>query len=171
MAGMTVDNSAAGRSSFTRLALIAGIIVVLDQATKLLVVRYLPMFDAIPIIPGFFSITHIHNPGGAFGVFAGAGAGIRNFFFLGVSFSALFLVSYFYRTTPPTHPFLSGAFALIFSGAVGNLIDRLRLREVIDFLDFYINGWHWPAFNVADSAITIGISICVYHLLFNKMPK
>jgi signal peptidase II len=165
------EKSAAGRSSLVRLTLIACIIVALDQVTKLLIVRYLPMFDAIPVIPGFFSITHIHNPGGAFGVFAKAGTGVRSFFFLGVSFFALFLVSYFYRTTPRTHPFLAFAFALIFSGAIGNLIDRLRLGEVIDFLDFYVSGWHWPAFNVADSAITIGISICVYHLIFNKMPK
>lgn len=167
----TIEKNMAGRSSIARLALIAGIIVGLDQVTKLLIMRYLPMFEAIPVIPGFFSITHIHNPGGAFGILAGASPGIRSLFFLGVSFVALCLVFYFYRTTPRTHPFLSGAFALIFSGAVGNLIDRLRLGEVIDFLDFYVSGWHWPAFNVADSAITVGIGICVYHLLFNKMPK
>jgi signal peptidase II len=167
---ITIEKNVAGRSSIARLTVIAGIIVVLDQVTKLLIVRHLPMFDAIPVIPGFFSITHIHNPGGAFGIFAKAGPGVRNLFFLGISFFALCLVFYFYRTTPRTHALLSGAFALIFSGAIGNLIDRLRMGEVIDFLDFYVGGWHWPAFNVADSAITIGISICICHLVFNKMP-
>lgn len=170
MRATSFTDTAAERGSIARLAIIATVIVVLDQITKLAIVHYLPLHDAIPVIPGFFNITHILNPGGAFGVFAQSGPIVRKFFFLGVSFVALCLVYYFYRTTPRTHPVLSFAFALIFSGAIGNLIDRLRLGEVIDFLDFYVNGWHWPAFNVADSAITIGISICVYHFVFNKMP-
>lgn len=157
-------------SSIVRLAIIAAGIVLLDQVTKLLIGHHLPLHDSIPVIQGFFNITHIHNPGGAFGVFAQAGPGVRQFFFLGVSVLALGVVCYFYRTTPREYALLSLAFALIFGGAVGNLIDRVRFGEVIDFLDFFINGWHWPAFNVADSAITVGMGICLYHYLFNKMP-
>lgn len=153
-----------------RLGIITVLIVALDQITKLIIMRYLPLHDTIPIIDGFFNLTHVHNPGGAFGILAKAGPGVRQFFFIGVSLAALGLVFYFYRTTPRSHPFLGAAFALIFSGAVGNLIDRVRFGKVIDFLDFYVNTWHWPAFNVADSAITVGISVCAYHFVFNKMP-
>ena len=153
-----------------RLGLITFILVVLDQITKWIILHYLPLHDAIPVIDGFFNITHVHNPGGAFGVFANAGPGVRNFFFIGVSLAALALVFYFYRTTPRSYPVLAVAFALIFSGAVGNLIDRVRFGNVIDFLDFYVGAWHWPAFNVADSAITVGICICAYHFIFRKMP-
>ena len=81
------------------------------------------------------------------------------------------MVFYFYKSTPVTHRFLSAAFALIFGGAVGNLIDRFRFGSVVDFLDFYIGNYHWPAFNIADSAITGGIFIFIYHLLFKKMPE
>jgi signal peptidase II len=77
---------------------------------------------------------------------------------------------HFFFKTPPTHPGLSAAFALIFGGAVGNLIDRLRFGKVVDFLDFYVGTLHWPAFNVADSAITVGISVFVLHLLLNRVP-
>lgn len=158
------------QSSILRLALIAAAIVSLDQLSKFIVLESLSMYETIPVIQGFFNVTHIHNPGGAFGLFAKAGEGLRQLLFLGISLVALFVVFYFYRTTPRSHPFLSFGFALIFSGAIGNLIDRFRIGEVIDFLDFYINGWHWPAFNVADSAVTIGISICAFLFLFDKTP-
>jgi signal peptidase II len=81
------------------------------------------------------------------------------------------LIVYFYRSTPRTYPYLAAALALIFGGAVGNLIDRLRLNEVVDFLDFYIGSVHWPAFNVADSAITVGITIFITHVVLGKMPQ
>ncbi|MDX9787328.1 MAG: signal peptidase II [Desulfobacterales bacterium] len=158
------------RHGIARLGIITALIVVLDQITKLIITRTLPLHESIPVIDGFFNLTHVLNPGGAFGVFAQAGPGVRYFFFIGVSLVALGLVFYFYRTTPRSHPVLGAAFALIFSGAVGNLIDRVRFGVVIDFLDFYVKGWHYPAFNVADSAITVGICICVYHFLFNKLP-
>jgi signal peptidase II len=78
---------------------------------------------------------------------------------------------WFYFKTPPTHPYLAGAFGMIFGGAVGNLIDRVRFGTVTDFLDFYVGNLHWPAFNIADSAITIGIGIFLLHLLLKKMPE
>ncbi len=159
------------RSSLPGLLIIAGLVLVVDQLSKFVIYHWLPLYDEITVIPGFFSIVHYQNPGGAFGIFADTQHAFRHIFFMGVSVLALGLVFYFYRSTPRTHRFLSTGFALIFGGAVGNMVDRFRLGQVVDFLDVYVNGWHWPAFNVADSAITIGIGIFVFHLLFGKMPE
>ncbi len=147
------------------------IVVVLDQATKMMVMAWIPLYHSISVIPGFFDLTHIHNPGGAFGFMAASHAGLRNLLFIGVSSLAMVMLIYFYRNTPKTHPWLATALAMIFGGAVGNLIDRLRFREVVDFLDVYVGAYHWPAFNVADSAITIGITIFIIHVVFGKMPE
>jgi signal peptidase II len=151
--------------------LIAGVVIALDQVTKLLVAAQIPLYHSIPVIPGFFNLTHIHNPGGAFGFMAAGNPGLRNLLFIGVSSLAIGLLIYFYRNTPRSHPFLAAALAMIFGGAIGNLIDRLRLGEVIDFLDVYLGAYHWPAFNVADSAITIGITIFIAHVVLGKMPE
>lgn len=156
--------------SLLGLLIVAGLVLVVDQFTKYIIYHGLPLYDEIVVVPGFFSIVHYHNPGGAFGIFAGSDSVLRHVFFLVVSILALGLVFYFYRSTPKTHRFLSTGFALIFGGAVGNMVDRFRLGKVIDFLDVYVNSWHWPAFNIADSAITVGIGIFVFHLLFGKMP-
>ena len=158
------------RNSIWKLALIAGCVIILDQVTKLIIIKTLPLYDEVAVIPGVFNIVHILNPGGAFGLLAGVDSSLRHLFFTVVSVLALGLVFYFYKSTPATYRFLSAAFALIFGGAIGNLIDRFRFGQVVDFLDFYVNTWHWPAFNVADSAITVGIGIFVFHLLFGKMP-
>ena len=167
---MMYSNSDSKGGSLKRLLIIAGLVLMIDQATKLIIYHGLPLYGEIDVVPGFFSIVHYHNPGGAFGILAKGENGIRHIFFLVISILALGLVFYFYRSTPKTHQFLSTAFALIFGGAVGNMVDRLRLGQVIDFLDVYVNGWHWPAFNVADSAISVGIGIFIFHLLFGKMP-
>ena len=150
---------------------IAAVVVVLDQLTKMLVIAKLPLYHTIPVIPGFFNLTHIRNPGGAFGFMAGGSQGLRNLLFIGVSIVAMGLLIAFYRSTPRTHRWLASALAMIFGGAVGNLIDRLRFGEVVDFLDVYVGAYHWPAFNVADSAITIGITIFIAHVVLGKMPE
>jgi signal peptidase II len=157
-------------SGFLKLLIVVGLVLIADQATKLVIMHNLPRTDEIVVVPNFFSIVHYHNPGGAFGIFSNVENGFRHTFFIVVSILALGIVIYFYRTTPRTHRFLSTGFALILGGAVGNLADRFRLGEVVDFLDFYVGKWHWPAFNVADSAISIGIGIFVFHLLFGKLP-
>jgi signal peptidase II len=158
------------RKKIGRLLIVSGPVILLDQASKALVLNTMRLYESIPVIPGFFNLTHIHNPGGAFGFLASQSAVVRTFFFLVVAFLAMGLILHFYLKTPPTHPTLSAAFALIFGGAVGNLIDRLRFGKVVDFLDFYIGALHWPAFNVADSAISVGITVFVLHLVFNRMP-
>lgn len=130
----------------------------------------MPLFESIPVIPGLFSITHIQNPGGAFGLLADHPLWIRKGVFLVLSTVAVAAVLYFHHQTPRTHPWLASGLALIFGGAVGNLIDRFRFGKVVDFLDFYIGTAHWPAFNVADSAITVGVGIFLLHIVLNRMP-
>ena len=95
---------------------------------------------------------------------------IRSIVFLLISSMALMVILYFYHVTPSSQAMLSSAFALIFGGAAGNLLDRVRTGSVTDFLDFYIGQYHWPAFNVADSAICVGVVIFGFHVLFKKIP-
>jgi signal peptidase II len=149
----------------------AGTVVLLDQFTKGLILRYLPFNKTIPVVKGFFNITHVLNPGGAFGLMANLSPILRSIIFLFISSVAVVLIFYFYKKTPTHHSWLAAAFALIFGGAIGNLIDRIRFGMVIDFLDFYVGTLHWPAFNIADSAISIGMGIFLYHLIFKKMPE
>jgi len=145
-------------------------VVALDQATKALVTVVIDRYRTVTVIPGFFNLTHVTNPGGAFGFLASQGTTVRNIFFFAVSWLAVLLVLYFFWRTPRSHRLLSMAFAMILGGAIGNMIDRVRLGSVVDFLDFYVGKYHWPAFNVADSAITVGMLIFVFHLLFGRMP-
>lgn len=159
-----------GLAKYLRLGLIAGVVIIADQFTKFIILRDVGLHAAIPVIPGFFHITHVQNPGGAFGFLANQSALVRGILFLAVSTMAVGLVVWFYHKTPATHRWLAAGFALIFGGAIGNLIDRVRLGRVVDFLDFFIGRWHWPAFNVADSAITIGITIFVIHVIAGRMP-
>jgi len=153
------------KRKYIKLAVVAGLVVLADQFTKFLILKYLPYHQSITVIAGFFDITHIHNPGGAFGLMANMSATIRTVIFLFASSVAVGLIFYFYKKTPPTYSFLATGFALIFGGAIGNLIDRARLGIVVDFLDVYLGQYHWPVFNIADSAITVGIFIFGFHLL------
>lgn len=153
-----------------RLVLVSICVLLLDQITKWLIVRHLPLYGHITVIDHFFDITHVLNPGGAFGFFADRSPGIRKFVFLFLSSGVALFVLWLYRKTAESHIFLSYGLALIFGGALGNLIDRFRFGKVVDFLDFYVGALHWPAFNIADSAICIGMSILIYHVIFNKLP-
>jgi signal peptidase II len=155
---------------YLRFAGVVALVVMLDQASKLLILRTMPLFKSIVVIPGLFSITHVHNPGGAFGFLAMNGSPWRHWMFLAAAVIALSMILYFHHQTPKTHPYLGFGLALIFGGAIGNLIDRLRFGEVVDFLDLYVAHLHWPTFNVADSAVTVGVGIFVLHILFKKMP-
>ena len=154
---------------YVKLMFIAGSICILDQVTKALIVATIGVFDTITIIPGFFNLTHIYNPGGAFGFLSRSTSELRHLFFLISSFVAMGLILFLYAKTPPQQRLLELALALILGGAFGNIIDRIRIGKVIDFLDVYIKNFHWPAFNVADSAITIGICLFMYHLLFIEL--
>jgi signal peptidase II len=153
----------------TLIGMVAGAVLVLDQATKALILKHLPLGDSIPVIPGFFDLTHVHNPGGAFGFLSGVSAEVRSLLFVAVSLLATGLILYFYWQTPIRQRFLAVGLSLLFGGAVGNLVDRIRFGIVVDFLDLYAGELHWPAFNVADSAITVGMFIFAYHILFQKI--
>jgi len=153
-----------------RLFLVSGGVILADQVTKYIIKINIGLYDHIVVIKNFFNITHILNPGGAFGLFASQSLEIRKFIFLFISSLVALFILWFYKKSAEKFIFLSYALALIFGGAVGNLIDRFLYGKVVDFLDFYIGSFHWPAFNVADSGISIGMVILAYHILFNKIP-
>ena len=148
----------------------AGTVILVDQITKALVLKHIPLYESIPIIPGFFSLTHVHNPGGAFGFMARNVSPFRHWLFLIAAMIALGLILYFYHQTPKTHRTLGFSLALIFGGAVGNMIDRIQFAKVVDFLDVYVADLHWPTFNIADSCVTVGVIIFIFHIVFKKLP-
>jgi signal peptidase II len=138
----------------------------LDQLTKEWITRSLGYADEIPVIAGFFHITHVRNPGAAFGVLAESTEPVRLFFFVGVALVAIGLIFSFYRKLAPGDRFSALSLGLILGGAVGNLIDRLRYGEVVDFLHFRLwGGYTWPDFNLADSFIVVGVILLVIELL------
>lgn len=147
---------------------IAGAVVVADQVTKWLVRNELPMHDGLPVIPGFFSIIHAANRGGAFSLFADVHDGIRLPFFFAAAALALGFLIYFVRQIPGDQKLLLFALAGVLGGAAGNLIDRVLFGQVTDFLLVHYKGWAWPAFNVADSFISIGVTILVAHSIFGR---
>lgn len=153
-----------------RLAGIAGAIVILDQLSKAVVRFSLPLYQEVPVFPGFFSLTHIENPGGAFGFLAGHPSILQRLFFLIGTLVAIGFLIYLYKKIPASYSILTAGLALIMGGALGNLIDRIRFGKVTDFFDFFIGRTHWPAFNIADSAVTIGSIIFIYYLIFRKIP-
>lgn len=172
---MTADPLPAGNGNqvffkYLRFTMLAIGVVILDQVTKILVLRHLPLHDSVAVIPGFFSLTHVRNPGGAFGFLAQNDSPLRHWLFLLAAVFALGMILYLYHQTPRSRPFFGFALALIFGGAIGNLIDRLRFGEVVDFLDVYVGYLHWPTFNVADSAVTVGVIIFLLHLVTKKVP-
>jgi signal peptidase II len=145
-------------------------VVTLDQLTKWEVTRGMRLHESIPIIPDLFSLTYIRNSGAAFGILAGSNAGFRMVFFGLTSVLALGLLWTIYARLSSGDWIGQISVAGIFGGAVGNLIDRVRFGEVIDFLDFSIKGYHWPAFNVADAAITVGVCFLIGHF-FQRKPE
>ncbi len=144
------------------------ILLILDQATKYVIHTGMALHESIPVLPGFFNITYIRNPGAAFGFLAGASPTFRYVFFIGVTVAAIGLIIHYLRTYAAGDQLLTISLGMILSGAIGNLIDRVRFGEVIDFLDVYLGTTHWPAFNVADSAISVGAFILFFHLILQK---
>jgi signal peptidase II len=142
-----------------------------DQLTKSLLRSYLPVHTAKVIIPGFLNLVHVRNTGAAFSLLAGSNTVWRQVLFAMVSVLALAVILYLLSRTPKQDAWTRRGLTLIFAGAVGNLIDRLRFGEVVDFLDFYLRSLHWPAFNVADSAITVGAGILLVTLFGVKTNR
>jgi len=138
-------------------ASIVGGILFLDQVTKTLIAQSLEIGQHVPILAGFFDLTHMRNPGAAFSFLAQAPEWFRQPFFLVATGVAIVALLFFILYAQEEGTLLVVAAASILGGAIGNLIDRLLYGEVIDFLLFYWRDWAWPAFNVADSCITLGV--------------
>lgn len=138
---------------------IAAVVVIVDQLTKLWIMTTFALHGQQNIIPGFFNLVYVTNTGAAFGFLAGNNSFLRQVFFVAVALIALIVIIFSYKHLKRQGRIFIYALGLIAGGAVGNLIDRLRLGSVVDFLDFYIGSYHWPAFNAADSAISIGVGL------------
>jgi signal peptidase II len=146
------------------------VVLVLDRITKWLVEDRIGLHDSIPVIPGFFRLTHVQNRGAAFGLFAESPSEWKIALLVLFSLVALTIVSALLWRNSHALSMTGMALALILGGAVGNLWDRVLFGHVVDFLDFYFNGHHWPAFNVADSAIVVGACMLVAEILFKQAP-
>ena len=130
----------------------AGLVLILDQASKFYLALKIPLNTGLVITP-FFNLVHIRNPGGAFGLMSGVGS---RYLMLGLTLAALAAIAFISFRHPPRNRWTRLGLGLALGGALGNLVDRARLGEVTDFLDFHIVGYHWPVFNLADSALTCG---------------
>ena len=146
------------------LLLSAGLIA-LDQWTKAIVAASMPLYSSREVIPGFFTLVHTRNPGIAFSLFADSGPLVRNLLVPIISVAALALVGYMLWAARNATTSTYAGLSLILAGAVGNLYDRAAYGYVVDFLDFYVGSYHWPAFNVADSCITIGAGLILLETL------
>lgn len=156
------------RKSVPYLALILGLALI-DQVAKAVVFGAVEIYRVVPVIPGFFNITHIHNSGAIFGILSSSGKLPVFLFLTGASLFALGFVVYYFVKTPAADRLTKISLALILAGALGNLTDRILRGYVIDFLDFYIGRHHWPFFNVADSCITVGALLLIV-IFFRRKP-
>ena len=156
---------------YTLLLITVGLVIFADQLSKLGVDAVLWPHQSMTVIEHYFDLTYVRNPGGAFGLFARADRGMVRPLLLGFSAVAMVIIILVYRSTPADRLLARLAVSLILGGAVGNLIDRLRFDEVIDFLDVHWYDYHWPAFNLADAAITIGVALLCWDLLFSRPTK
>ena len=134
-------------------------VVALDRWSKLEVAERLPLYSSQTIVEGFFNIVHTRNTGIAFSLFADASPPVRNVILPAVSIAAIVLIVYVFARSPDAGRMSTAALTLVLAGAAGNLYDRFAYGYVVDFLDVYIGARHWPAFNVADSSISVGAAL------------
>lgn len=151
------------------LAAITVVVVALDQLTKIYIEKSFSLYESVTVIPNFFNIVSVRNQGAAFGFLADSS--FRKPFFVTVSLFAVLGILWFLYHLPENQKSFVVPLSLVFAGAVGNFIDRVRLGEVIDFIDVHWYGYHWPAFNVADSAISIGVALLFYFMWLAEKDK
>lgn len=151
------------KSRYTLFAILTIAGLLLDQVTKLYIDRTMQLFDSIPVLPNFFHITYVRNRGAAFSFLSDASWRLP--FFIGISLVASIAILVAFHKLRDDQKLAQVSLAMIFSGAIGNLIDRVRLGEVIDFLDAHWYRHHWPAFNVADSLICVGVFLLAVDML------
>lgn len=135
------------------------LVLILDQASKLAVAGSMELYQSIPLLP-MFNLLHVHNTGAAFSFLSDAG-GWQRWFFAAMALVISVILTVWLNRLNKQETLLAAALALVLGGAIGNLIDRLAYGYVIDFLDVYYQNWHWPAFNIADSAITVGVILLI----------
>ena len=150
------------RASMRRWLALAALIVVADQVTKYAVVQYFAVNNTVAVT-SFFNLLLVYNPGAAFSFLSDA-AGWQRWFFVSIALIASAWIVYLLREYPNQRLFAL-ALSLVLAGAVGNVIDRILFGAVVDFLDFHAYGWHWPAFNVPDSAISCGALLLIWDAL------
>ena len=150
---------------------IAVAVAIVDQLTKLWIMTTFALHEQQNIIPGVFNLVYVTNTGAAFGFLAGSKNLLRQSFFVAVAIIALIVIVFAYGHLKRQGRIFVYALGLIAGGAVGNLIDRLRFGSVVDFLDFYLGSYHWPAFNVADSAITVGVALFLLGTLLQHQKQ
>jgi len=151
------------KPSYPILLLVSLLSLLIDQFTKVYIDRVMDLHQSIPVVDGLFSITYVRNPGAAFGFLADTRFRIP--FFIVISIVAVVVILVAFHKLRSDQKLAQVSLAMILSGAVGNLIDRVRLGEVIDFLDLYWKSYHWPAFNVADSMICVGVFLLAVDML------
>ncbi len=141
---------------------------ILDQATKLAVVAYLPHMGWEKIVPGFFNLVHVRNRGTSWGFLDRSDISWQIPALIIITIAALGFIGYLLKKTDEKDKWMISGLGLIGGGAIGNLIDRVRLGEVIDFLDFYVGKFHWPAFNIADAALTVGAGAVLVSMYIHR---
>jgi len=146
-------------------------VIALDQMTKHWIATRFPLHETQPLISGFFNLVHVRNRGMAFGIMNRPGADWGFILLLAATLGAVALLLFWFYRLNPEEKRMPYPLSLVLGGAIGNLLDRIRIGEVIDFLDFYLGPYHWPAFNVADSAITVGTIWLAASLLFHPGSK
>lgn len=161
-----VDSRARSDHSRIVLGTLAGLIVVVDQATKAIVRATLPLHDSVELVPGFLSLTHVRNTGAAFGILNGVDFPFKTAVMTVIALTALIAIGTYAVRTAIFQPTAQIGLALVMGGAVGNLIDRVTAGYVVDFVDVYWRGWHFWAFNVADAGITIGASLLILDMIW-----
>ena len=143
-------------------------LVALDQVSKFILARFVPLYSSVPVIPGFFSLTHIRNKGAIFGMFNRSGVKSVTLLLMTASIVALGFVIFYFIKTPASHRWTKVALSLILAGAVGNQIDRFVRGSVVDFLEVHVKGFYWPTFNVADACISTGAVLLAALIVFRR---
>jgi signal peptidase II len=162
------SSSALARTSV--LAIIVASVIAVDQLSKALITKHLVLGQSVPVIPGLLDLTLVRNTGMAFGVFSRADWQYKSLLVTVLALIAMSAVTYYAFKTPPSERWTRFGLALILGGAIGNIIDRARLGYVIDFVDVFYQDMHWPAFNVADSCISVGVGLLVLETLRRREP-
>jgi signal peptidase II len=151
--------------------ILSAVVILLDLWTKSLVLARIELHEAVPVIPNFFQLVHVRNTGAAFGIGANASSKLVPILLNGGAIAVFCVVVVYALRTAVTDRLLQTGLHLILGGAIGNLLDRFRFGYVVDFLDVYVGRTHWPAFNVADSAICIGIALLFFDMRKKPEPE